>query len=249
VAGAGLTGRTRRGTSCRGTSLLDFKPRRRLLLAGASTASAARRLGGDHRPSTIDHWPSTGVQSTAGVRLLGWYSGAATGGGGSVAAACRYRPQRATAPTKCIAKLSRAKGGGAASRSSALMAGNMEPHAAGTAMSAAAGPGCSCGRTGSRMRELRRHGRTNGCAQVLRGSSSREVEEKRSETSLLSGMVRYPPVRTSARTKYISLRGAESGKRARTAGRNSEIQGEHSGGEMGYKGANIWLIRANEGWC
>ena len=54
-------------------------------------------------------------------------------------------------------------------------------------------------------------------------------------------MVRYPPVRTSARTKYISLRGAESGKRARTAGRNSEIQGEHSGGEMGYKGANIWL--------
>ena len=32
------------------------------------------------------------------------------------------------------------------------------------------------------------------------------------------------------------------GKRARTAGRNSEIQGEYSGGEMGVQGANIWRI-------
>ena len=52
-----------------------------------------------------------------------------------------------------------------------------------------------------------------------------------------------------AYTKYISLRGPEMGKRARTAGRNSEIQAEHSGGEMGVQGANIWPIRANEGWC
>ena len=50
-------------------------------------------------------------------------------------------------------------------------------------------------------------------------------------------------------TKYISTRGCEMGKRARTAGRNSEIQAEHSGGEMGYQGANIWAIQANEGWC
>ena len=40
---------------------------------------------------------------------------------------------------------------------------------------------------------------------------------------------------TSLCTKYISLRGAEIGKRARTAARNSEIQGEHSGGEMGIR--------------
>ena len=57
------------------------------------------------------------------------------------------------------------------------------------------------------------------------------------------------PVFTSACTKYISLRGPEMGKRARTAGRNSEIQAEHSGGEMGVQGANIWPIQANEGWC
>ena len=37
------------------------------------------------------------------------------------------------------------------------------------------------------------------------------------------------------------------GKRARTALRNREIQGVHSGGEMGYQGANIWPIFANEG--
>ena len=43
-------------------------------------------------------------------------------------------------------------------------------------------------------------------------------------------------------TQYISLRGPEMGKRARTAGRNSEIQAEHSGGEMGVQGANIWRI-------
>ena len=34
-----------------------------------------------------------------------------------------------------------------------------------------------------------------------------------------------------------------------TALRNREIQGVHSGGEMGYQGANIWPIFANEGWC
>ena len=160
--------------------MLDFKPRRRLLPAGPSTASAARRLGGDHRPSTIDHWPSTGGRPTAGERLLGWYSGAATGGGGgSAAAALRYRPQRATAPTKCIAKLSSAKGGGAASRPSALMAGNMEPHAAGTAMSAAVGPGCSCGRTGSRMSEVRRHGPTIGCQQLRAAFGDRSERKVR----------------------------------------------------------------------
>ena len=32
------------------------------------------------------------------------------------------------------------------------------------------------------------------------------------------------------------------GKRARTALRKREIQGIHSGGEMGYQGANIWPI-------
>ena len=58
-----------------------------------------------------------------------------------------------------------------------------------------------------------------------------------------------PQTSTSLSTKYISLRGCEMGKRARTAGRNSEIQAEHSGGEMGYQGANIWAIQANEGWC
>eukprot|EP00964_Phaeocystis_antarctica_P151705 scaffold119367_cov24-Phaeocystis_antarctica.AAC.1 len=36
------------------------------------------------------------------------------------------------------------------------------------------------------------------------------------------------------------------GKRARTARRNREFQGVHSGGEMGYQGANIWPTFANE---
>eukprot|EP00964_Phaeocystis_antarctica_P077903 scaffold48415_cov61-Phaeocystis_antarctica.AAC.3 len=63
------------------------------------------------------------------------------------------------------------------------MAGNIEPHARGTAMSAAAGPGCSCGRTGSRMREVRRHDRTNGCEQLSAASlESRKSWSERSET-------------------------------------------------------------------
>ena len=66
-----------------------------------------------------------------------------------------------------------------------------------------------------------------------------EVEEEEEVEAITIG--------GSLSTKYISTRGCEMGKRARTAGRNSEIQAEHSGGEMGYQGANIWAIQANEG--